>query len=402
MNQPRVTLQQIATRAGVHVTTVSRALRDSPRLPPETKAELQALAKTMGYVPDPALSALIAYRTGTRAPIYQGTIAWFNGSTDRNYVRSIKTMAEYFSAATERASELGYKLEEFWLFEPHLTAEGLLRHLRARGITGILVFPLVAPTAIPHFAWHEFSAVTIGYSLIEPQLNRVTNHQFRTALILFRELCRLGYKRIGLSVLDEHDRRFNLALSACFGAYECRIPVAQRVPIHFQAHLDDRESFCTWLEETRPDAVVSHNTSIADWVKTTSLVSPRDVGLAFINLNADEETLSGAYQSDRQVGRSAVDRLVHMMNQNERGVPQVATHLLVDGVWLARKTTRKVGPPADWPFDLLPSDPSQTPLMHPAAISGGKTRTTVAPLVEPKSPSPTGTETKVLRKKISR
>ena len=44
MNRPRVVLADIAKKAGVHVTTVSLALRNSPRLPEATRTRIRALA----------------------------------------------------------------------------------------------------------------------------------------------------------------------------------------------------------------------------------------------------------------------------------------------------------------------------------------------------------------------
>src|SRR5580693_10677977 len=63
---PRVTLRDIARRANVHVSTVSLALRDSPRLPDETRFRVQAMAREMGYVHDSVLDALLAYRDSAR------------------------------------------------------------------------------------------------------------------------------------------------------------------------------------------------------------------------------------------------------------------------------------------------------------------------------------------------
>ncbi|HRP04381.1 MAG TPA: LacI family DNA-binding transcriptional regulator, partial [Opitutaceae bacterium] len=62
MAERRTTLSDVAKRAGVHVTTVSLALRNHPRLPESTRRRIQSLAKRMGYAPDPLLRALVAYR----------------------------------------------------------------------------------------------------------------------------------------------------------------------------------------------------------------------------------------------------------------------------------------------------------------------------------------------------
>ena len=44
MNERRVTLAVVAAKAGVHVTTVSMALRNDTRLPESTRTRLQKLA----------------------------------------------------------------------------------------------------------------------------------------------------------------------------------------------------------------------------------------------------------------------------------------------------------------------------------------------------------------------
>ncbi len=371
MEQTPVTMSQIAQAAGVHVSTVSLALRDSPLLKPDTRERIQDLAKTLGYVRDPGLSALIAYRSRKRVPAYQGTIAWLNGSTHREYVKTLPTVAEYLAGAQERAKELGYQLEEVWLFEQGLTPEGLRRRLQARGIRGVLVFPLIAPTAIQDFSWADFSTVTLGYSLTAPALHRATTHQFHTMLTVLRELCHLGYRKIGLSLLDENDRRFNLAYSSVYGAYVCRQPAEQRVPIHFQAGWDDAEGFAAWWRQERPEVVVTHNLNAVAWIEKLGLRIPEEVGLVFVNLPKTEKHLTGVYQNDHQVGRSAIELLVNNLHRNDRGIPQVAKHVLVDGVWLPGKTTRQAGPAVPWMLDVPIHDPTLIPL-HAKIPRAGK------------------------------
>ena len=59
MTPRRVTLADIARVCSVHVTTVSLALRNSPRLPAETRERIQSTARRLGYTPDPWLRALV-------------------------------------------------------------------------------------------------------------------------------------------------------------------------------------------------------------------------------------------------------------------------------------------------------------------------------------------------------
>ena len=62
----RVTLRDIARRAGVSHMTVSRALRNEGSISAERRAEIMRIAREMGYEPDPFLSALVAYRSRKR------------------------------------------------------------------------------------------------------------------------------------------------------------------------------------------------------------------------------------------------------------------------------------------------------------------------------------------------
>jgi LacI family transcriptional regulator len=59
----RVTLRQVAAAARCHYSTVSLALRDSPQLPRATRERVQAIARKLGYVPDPMLVSLARFRT---------------------------------------------------------------------------------------------------------------------------------------------------------------------------------------------------------------------------------------------------------------------------------------------------------------------------------------------------
>jgi hypothetical protein len=40
-----------------------------------------------------------------------------------------------------------------------------------------------------------------------------------------------------------------------------------------------------------------------------------------------------------------------MLHRNERGVPAIAQHVLIDGEWIPGKSIRRVGPPAPWFLD---------------------------------------------------
>jgi DNA-binding LacI/PurR family transcriptional regulator len=67
MKQDRPTSFDIAFRAGVSQSTVSRALRDSPLVSPETREKVQAIAKELNYKVDKMASNLRTQATRTLA-----------------------------------------------------------------------------------------------------------------------------------------------------------------------------------------------------------------------------------------------------------------------------------------------------------------------------------------------
>lgn len=61
----RVTLKDVAARAGVSFSTVSRALNDRPEISTETKAQVRAACRELGYIPNIAARSLVSRRTRT-------------------------------------------------------------------------------------------------------------------------------------------------------------------------------------------------------------------------------------------------------------------------------------------------------------------------------------------------
>jgi len=59
MEERQVTVRDLARLAGVSAATVSRALRDHPRISTQTRARIKALARRVGYRPNPRARALL-------------------------------------------------------------------------------------------------------------------------------------------------------------------------------------------------------------------------------------------------------------------------------------------------------------------------------------------------------
>jgi LacI family transcriptional regulator/LacI family repressor for deo operon, udp, cdd, tsx, nupC, and nupG len=65
MGKRKISIEDIARRAGVSHSTVSRALRDSPLISPKVREEIKQLAREMSYVPNSIAQSLLSSRTNT-------------------------------------------------------------------------------------------------------------------------------------------------------------------------------------------------------------------------------------------------------------------------------------------------------------------------------------------------
>lgn len=330
MSFERVSQKDIAARAGVHITTVSLALRDSPRLPEETRIRIRQMAEEMGYAPDPMLSALTAYRKSAKVSRYQGTLAWLN-----TILRPEPDNLGYKDGAMARCAELGYVLEEFRVADMPLPR--ISRVLRARNITGILLPPQPGRLTHINFDWENFSAISFGYSLARPRLHVVTNAQYRSVHIAIRAMRARGYRRIGFATVQATDVRTDRNFSSGYLAEQRRYNEKYSVPMFIYDDVADArrkhfvKDFGLWYKAHKPDAVLSLDGEISGALAELG-IKAETCGHASL-MTSPTGDLAGVYQNGPMIGRTAVDFLVGMIHRNERGIPSVPLYILVDSTW---------------------------------------------------------------------
>lgn len=121
----------------------------------ETAQRILAVAKSLGYAPDPKLAATMAVRSTKKQSLEP--IAWLNANQNARAYHDYAWLAPYRHGAAECCAELGYRLEELWLREPGMTKRRISSILQHRGICGVTVCPAVRPEIThlrldwPHF-----------------------------------------------------------------------------------------------------------------------------------------------------------------------------------------------------------------------------------------------------------
>jgi LacI family transcriptional regulator len=339
----RVTLRNIAAKTGFHYSTVSLALRGEPRLPEETREKIVRVAREMGYQPDPMVNALAFYRNAIRPPTYRATLAWLVND-DTSVFHPQYNFRECLLGAQQRAAELGYKLEEFLLRAPGMTPALMARMLENRGIAGILISPQPSGRMRMRIRmnWSSFAAVSFGYTLAFPSFHRVTNHHFRASKLAVRKLFSLGYRRIGLCIHRIWNGRVD---GGWVGGYFSEMvggrPSCRIEPLLVEGWEPDRIQ--NWILENRLDAVIVDDCRFIDLISGALRIPvPQRLGAASLGILEGDRAYSGIYQNDKEIGRAAVDLLVHLLHSQGRGIPAIIQNNLVEGIWKEGNSTRRV------------------------------------------------------------
>jgi len=329
----RVTIQTIAARAAVHFTTVAEALKNGPRVKPATRERIQALARQMGYVPDPMLSALSAYRKAIKPPIYHETLAWVTTHPIRDGWR--RDFGTFRDGAAERAAELGFRLEDFWAKQPGMTSREASRQLFSRGIRGLLIAPLFAARGHLSLEWDRFSSVALGYTLTKPRMNAVSTTHYRAVITSMRRLKAAGHRRIGwvsCSIVDERTDRLWIS-----GFLSDQGLDALQSESLFSFRAFEPKAFLAWYHRFLPDAIVTscldaNAVEFVDLLRARGCRIPGDLSVAVVNLQKESD-LSGVIEPNFLLGRTAVDLVARMLQTGEHGVPERPLLQLIDGSW---------------------------------------------------------------------
>lgn len=341
----RVSQKEVALAAGVHPTTVSLALRDSPRLPAATRTRIQALALKLGYQPDPLLDALNAYRLAGRERRFQGVIAWLN-CWEKTNLDIFKTgiLAPSFQQALTRCETNGFRLEEFFLGPGGYTWQRLSTILHERGIQGVIIPPLPGGRAHLRLRWEWFSCLAVGYSLARPELHRATHDHYCNMRLLLRGIRHTGRRRIGLVMLRHENLRTDTQRFAAYQTLASTTPSpsdSEFVPPLWVDTIEDAEVL-SWYKKHRPEAILGQSAKrITSILEAAGIEVPREV-LVATGSAQENPGFPGIVEDNPHLMNVAVDYLVTMIRRGETGLPPKPVRIQVTGTWTDGQPTTPV------------------------------------------------------------
>lgn len=183
----------------------------------------------------------------------------------------------------ERAAELGYRVEDFWLRGPGMSAGRIRDIFYNRVIEGVICIgaPTLRVELPPELI--DFTVVTAGLSISSP-VHRVRAHSSSGVTWLLEELKERSYERTGAFLSTEYDSRSGHLPSAMY-LYQVRhLFDASDIPILYAGDTIDGGEFITWFRTHRPDVIIlsayGYFEAAQQCLKLVGMEVPRDVGFA--------------------------------------------------------------------------------------------------------------------------
>lgn len=339
-SERRPSLKEVARQAGVSLATASYALQNHTKISAETKTRVREVAEALGYRANATVSRLMAELRSDQGG--GSTIAWINCHPNREIYLTTPWLHGWFTGAKRRAEQLGYGFEEFWLREPGMTPERLLKILIARGTSGLFLAPTRSTKGVIPIDISNFPVVSVAGMFSEPVVHQAsTNNQANVVLALER-MRRLGYRKIGFfSTLLSRD----LAVRQFVGSFlEWQGDLAansRSQPLLYNEDAVEVESvFREWVKANRFDAILTTASKPMRWLQEMGLSVPKDIGLAHLNLAEDVAGWSGIDPLLDEVAAAAIDLLIGQIQRHNTGPPPVPKVTVIGGVWVKGNTLR--------------------------------------------------------------
>jgi len=341
----------IAKRAGVAKSTVSMALRNDPRITEDQRKRIQKLAEQMGYQTNALVARLMAELRKSRKQKYLASLAIINvWKTPAESNLDISNTKSWLEGFEDRATQLGYSIDRFWINEPGVKPARLAGILEARNVQGVIFHGVRSEDCLEdsRSIWMRFPSVVIGAHLRKPSLSFVINDHYFSAMQACQQLRAAGYQRIGI-VLDRWldqvvEHRYVAGYFATLGNSEEAVP-----PLFFEAPGSDeknpaqakRKRFAAWIRQHRPDAIVCINNYLLEWVRELGLSVPGKMGFALLDLPEDMKgRVAGMDPRARETAKKAIDVLVGQLHRGEFGVPEIQSGTMIENQWTPGETVR--------------------------------------------------------------
>ena len=343
-------LQQIADKLSISASTVSRALRNNPRISETTREKVLKEARRIGYSPDVNLSrAMKIMRSGSDS-FYHSIACWWPGKiTDARgdfFSPETKRVIESIrNACKERHSTCLFKHSDNLPENP----SHLKRVLWNRGISGLLLL-----SGSPDFIPYEVHEDLMEMPLVSVRMNSINtvpsliDFDYASAYqMVYEQIIDRGYERPGVIVRCDRENYYGERYIGYYLYYAAYLKVIRKLPLLEPKNLE-RPQFIAllkkWLERNRPDIIFSPYHIVKDiLVNDLGYHIPGDFAYVGSGHTELDDSISCPKNNIKAIGYEAVIRLI---NKIENAYPDTEVNSVIrikpdwhEGETMPRKKT---------------------------------------------------------------
>ena len=337
------TLRSLAKILNLSRTTVSDALRGSPRVDPDTATRVKQAAHAAGYERNPLAGALMSELRRSRGSTFRGVLAAVNFNEPARPNDAARYHRELVLGAESRATALGFKVEQFAVGPAGVSVQRLNSILQSRGIHGVILLPAWDEPDLSKLDWTQFAGVYTDYIIERPALHSVCPDHYRSLLAALQRLAALGYRRPGLFLKKHQDERLQFRWSAAFRTFQESHPDTQALPPLIEETIT-QENFIAWFRRHQPDVVIGHPTEAIGWMQACGAQVPATHGFICLNSHMKSHPCAGLDLQPSTLGARAAELLVAQLQRNETGIPKWPSTTTIPARWINGPTLRPAAP----------------------------------------------------------
>ncbi len=329
-----VRMAEIAQRLGVASSTISRALRNDPRISIDLRNRVRSVADELGYKPNPLVSALMANRRRRGSGGAVDVIALVTNYGGRKDWRTKDVCRWEYEGIERRARELGFRIEIFALADYRGEMAKLQATLRTRAIRGVLLGFSREEKPNTVFDCAEFCVAVLSGYFPGMMADRANFHGFFNVQLALDQMHRHGYRRPTLITPALNNRISNNLWSAAFLDWQRRLPKKDRCEPFIPRENVGAAEFSDWFYRNEPDSLLVYKFPVRSLLRRRGIRVPEDIGLAYLYRTSDEMGSAAGIDGNLDVvGSAAFDLVVERLHANATGLSKHPKEVLITGTW---------------------------------------------------------------------